>query len=162
MNTGLPPAASAPIALRCPKCAAEMTTYERSGIVVDQCRECRGIFLDRGELERLVDIESGTGWTGPRMNVPVPVDPRAFDPRYTAAGSAEVRSGGPRHGTRPHDDSRHREPRGYLPDWHAWDDDDRGDHGDSGARDDRRRDGRKSKPPRRRSILGELLEGFGD
>jgi Zn-finger nucleic acid-binding protein len=24
---------------------------------VDQCTECRGIFLDRGELERLVDAE---------------------------------------------------------------------------------------------------------
>ncbi len=34
-----------------------MRTYERSGITVDQCTECRGIFLDRGELERLVDAE---------------------------------------------------------------------------------------------------------
>jgi Zn-finger nucleic acid-binding protein len=34
-----------------------MRTYERSGITVDQCGECRGIFLDRGELERLVDAE---------------------------------------------------------------------------------------------------------
>ena len=35
-----------------------MRSYERSGIVVDQCTGCRGIFLDRGELERLVDAES--------------------------------------------------------------------------------------------------------
>jgi Zn-finger nucleic acid-binding protein len=34
-----------------------MRTYERSGVTVDQCGECRGIFLDRGELERLVDAE---------------------------------------------------------------------------------------------------------
>jgi uncharacterized protein len=34
-----------------------MRTYERNGVVVDQCSECRGIFLDRGELERLVDAE---------------------------------------------------------------------------------------------------------
>jgi Zn-finger nucleic acid-binding protein len=34
-----------------------MRTYERSSITVDQCTECRGIFLDRGELERLVDAE---------------------------------------------------------------------------------------------------------
>ena len=34
-----------------------MRTYERNGVVVDQCTECRGIFLDRGELERLVDAE---------------------------------------------------------------------------------------------------------
>ena len=37
-----------------------MRTYERNGVHVDQCTECRGIFLDRGELERLVDAE--TAW----------------------------------------------------------------------------------------------------
>jgi Zn-finger nucleic acid-binding protein len=45
-------------ALTCPKCQAEMRTYERNGIHVDQCAGCRGIFLDRGELERLIDAES--------------------------------------------------------------------------------------------------------
>ena len=43
--------------LTCPKCRGDMRTYERSGVTVDQCGECRGIFLDRGELERLVDAE---------------------------------------------------------------------------------------------------------
>jgi Zn-finger nucleic acid-binding protein len=46
------------ITLSCPKCGADMRTYERNGVVVDQCTECRGLFLDRGELERLVDAES--------------------------------------------------------------------------------------------------------
>jgi Zn-finger nucleic acid-binding protein len=45
--------------LTCPKCQGRMRTYERSGVTVDQCSECRGIFLDRGELERLVDAEQG-------------------------------------------------------------------------------------------------------
>jgi Zn-finger nucleic acid-binding protein len=45
--------------LICPKCQGNMRTYERSGVTVDQCGECRGIFLDRGELERLVDAEQG-------------------------------------------------------------------------------------------------------
>ena len=35
-----------------------MRRYERSGVIVDQCEECRGIFLDRGELERLIDAET--------------------------------------------------------------------------------------------------------
>jgi hypothetical protein len=34
-----------------------MRSYERSGVTVDQCSDCRGIFLDRGELEHLVDAE---------------------------------------------------------------------------------------------------------
>jgi Zn-finger nucleic acid-binding protein len=44
--------------LICPKCHGVMRSYERSGVTVDQCTECRGVFLDRGELERLVDAEN--------------------------------------------------------------------------------------------------------
>jgi Zn-finger nucleic acid-binding protein len=43
--------------LVCPKCESPMRSYERSGITIDQCTGCRGVFLDRGELERLVDAE---------------------------------------------------------------------------------------------------------
>lgn len=35
-----------------------MRVYERSGVTVDQCTECRGVFLDRGELERLFEAEA--------------------------------------------------------------------------------------------------------
>ena len=35
-----------------------MRSYERNGVTVDQCTECRGIFLDRGELERLTEAEN--------------------------------------------------------------------------------------------------------
>jgi Zn-finger nucleic acid-binding protein len=45
--------------LICPKCRGEMRSYERNGVLVDQCEECRGIFLDRGELEQLLDAERG-------------------------------------------------------------------------------------------------------
>ena len=41
--------------LICPKCQGEMRTYERNGVLIDQCDDCRGIFLDRGEIERLID-----------------------------------------------------------------------------------------------------------
>jgi uncharacterized protein len=44
--------------LTCPKCQGTMRSYERNGVTVDQCSECRGVFLDRGELERLIDQES--------------------------------------------------------------------------------------------------------
>ena len=48
--------------LTCPKCHGTMRTYERNGVHVDQCTDCRGIFLDRGELDRLVDAENS--WHG--------------------------------------------------------------------------------------------------
>jgi Zn-finger nucleic acid-binding protein len=47
-----------------------MRQYERSGVVVDQCGDCRGIFLDRGELERLVDAENA--WHGNQQSAPPP------------------------------------------------------------------------------------------
>lgn len=40
--------------LICPKCGGEMRTYETNEVIVDQCQECRGLFLDRGELDRLI------------------------------------------------------------------------------------------------------------
>lgn len=46
------------VELVCPKCEAAMRTYARNGITIDQCTACHGIFLDRGELERLISAES--------------------------------------------------------------------------------------------------------
>lgn len=43
--------------LICPKCRGAMRTYERSGVTVDQCEQCQGLFLDRGELERIAEAE---------------------------------------------------------------------------------------------------------
>jgi uncharacterized protein len=52
--------------LSCPKCQAPMRQYERSGVTIDRCTECGGLFLDRGELERLADAEgqynTSRGW----------------------------------------------------------------------------------------------------
>jgi hypothetical protein len=59
--------------LVCPKCQGAMRTYERNGVHVDQCTDCRGIFLDRGELERLVDAEnSWHGAAGAQQPRPAP------------------------------------------------------------------------------------------
>ena len=59
--------------MNCPKCNGEMRTYERNGIHVDQCGSCGGLFLDRGELERLTEAE-GAFYRG------APSEPR-FDER---------------------------------------------------------------------------------
>lgn len=44
--------------IECPKCFSEMRRIERSGVVIDRCTGCGGIFLDRGELEQLVQSEN--------------------------------------------------------------------------------------------------------
>ena len=67
--------------LTCPKCHGAMRTYERNGVHVDQCTECRGIFLDRGELDRLIDAENQ--WHGAaKPGAEGPGRDSGHDPRY--------------------------------------------------------------------------------
>ena len=62
--------------LVCPKCQSPMRSYERNGVTIDQCTGCRGVFLDRGELERLVDAESAFYEGGGQQAPPPPPPPR--------------------------------------------------------------------------------------
>ncbi len=77
-----------------------MRRYERSGITVDQCAECRGIFLDRGELERLVDAEAA--FHAGSAGVPAPANPTS--PAYGSPGGDRYRDERPR-------DDRYRDDR---------------------------------------------------
>ncbi|WP_092623558.1 zf-TFIIB domain-containing protein [Jiangella sp. DSM 45060] len=43
--------------MTCPKCSGQMKTYDRLGVHVEQCDNCKGIFLDKGELEQIVAAE---------------------------------------------------------------------------------------------------------
>lgn len=40
--------------LICPNCNTGMTQIQRSEIEIDICPQCRGVWLDRGELEKLL------------------------------------------------------------------------------------------------------------
>lgn len=44
--------------LTCPKCQGPMRSDKRNGVTIEQCTKCHGIFLDRGELEQLIGVES--------------------------------------------------------------------------------------------------------
>ena len=41
--------------LLCPNCNASMQNVSRSGVELDMCSQCRGVWLDRGELEKLME-----------------------------------------------------------------------------------------------------------
>lgn len=62
--------------LTCPKCHGSMRVYERSGVTVDQCTECRGIFLDRGEMEKLLDAEAAFNTSQAAPPPPPPQQPQ--------------------------------------------------------------------------------------
>jgi Zn-finger nucleic acid-binding protein len=45
------------MAMSCPSCGGTLVELERSGVHVDACRNCRGVWLDRGELDRILERE---------------------------------------------------------------------------------------------------------
>jgi uncharacterized protein len=84
--------------LLCPNDNAGMTTINRGGVEFDMCPTCRGVWLDRGELEKLMAFSREEGQaaapaqtaqpqaplqphpqTGPGQGVP----PMHYDPRYS-------------------------------------------------------------------------------
>lgn len=40
--------------LLCPNCNTSMQTVSRSGVELDMCPSCRGVWMDRGELEKVL------------------------------------------------------------------------------------------------------------
>jgi Zn-finger nucleic acid-binding protein len=40
--------------LRCPNDGSRLVELDRSGVLVDACPECRGVWLDRGELDKIL------------------------------------------------------------------------------------------------------------
>ncbi len=44
--------------MTCPSCGGELTELDRSGVRIDACRSCRGVWLDRGELDKIIEREA--------------------------------------------------------------------------------------------------------
>ena len=45
--------------MNCPNCKeVKLVLSERKGIEIDYCPECRGIWLDRGELDKIIEKSS--------------------------------------------------------------------------------------------------------
>ena len=42
----------------CPACKVELKMSDREGIEIDYCPQCRGVWLDRGELDKIVEKSS--------------------------------------------------------------------------------------------------------
>lgn len=40
--------------MNCPRCESSLSELDRDGITIDRCTGCRGVWLDRGELEKLL------------------------------------------------------------------------------------------------------------
>ena len=61
--------------MKCPTDSATLVMSERSGIEIDYCPECRGVWLDRGELDKILDRATA--------DAPAPAQPQQYaEPRY--------------------------------------------------------------------------------
>ena len=41
--------------MKCPICEIELQIAERQGVEIDYCSKCRGVWLDRGELDKIIE-----------------------------------------------------------------------------------------------------------
>lgn len=58
--------------LMCPNDNAAMQTMERAGVQFDMCPTCRGVWLDRGELEKLMTAANEEGRSAAPQAAPPP------------------------------------------------------------------------------------------
>ncbi|MBC7986795.1 MAG: zf-TFIIB domain-containing protein [Sphingomonadaceae bacterium] len=55
--------AEAVAGMLCPVCKIGLTMSDRQGVEIDFCPQCRGVWLDRGELDKIIE-RSGAGEFG--------------------------------------------------------------------------------------------------
>ncbi|MFE2069529.1 zf-TFIIB domain-containing protein [Streptomyces sp. NPDC059467] len=93
--------------MHCPKCHAPMHTYNRSGVQIEQCSGCRGIFLDYGELEALTQLEA-------QWAKPVPPAPQAYPAPPAPAWGAPHHGGGHHGGHGGHHGGHHNKSWAHM------------------------------------------------
>lgn len=52
--------------MTCPVCNVGLTMSERQGIEIDYCPQCRGVWLDRGELDKIIERAASVSQVGSR------------------------------------------------------------------------------------------------
>lgn len=45
--------------MKCPVCQLPLQITERQGVEIDYCTQCRGVWLDRGELDKILERATG-------------------------------------------------------------------------------------------------------
>ena len=66
-------------AMSCPVCRVPLVMSERQGVEIDYCPQCRGVWLDRGELDKILersaqDYAAAAPQPGPATRQPPPRD----------------------------------------------------------------------------------------
>ena len=94
--------------MTCPHCSVPLVMSERAGVEIDYCPTCRGIWLDRGELDKI--LERAAAEMAPQAAQP-PMPPQAPNPPQGAYDPRDDQ-GHHGHGYRPH----HKRKKSWLED----------------------------------------------
>jgi uncharacterized protein len=78
--------------MKCPIDSADLVMTERQGIEVDYCPKCRGVWLDRGELDKIIERSNAAS---PQPSF-VPPQPQGAPPPHHSQPDYEPRE---RHNT---------------------------------------------------------------
>jgi Zn-finger nucleic acid-binding protein len=66
--------------LMCPNCNSSMQSLKRAEVEFDMCPQCRGVWLDRGELEKILEMERASAPPQPAPQQPPPQQPMGYNP----------------------------------------------------------------------------------
>lgn len=97
--------------LLCPVCRVDLVMADKQGVEIDYCPKCRGIWLDRGEIDKIIErsLDQVGARGGPRAApYPEPAPPPAYPPQ--GYGQPQGWSGGGHghgHGGGHHDGGGH-------------------------------------------------------
>jgi uncharacterized protein len=61
--------------MKCPNDSTTLVMSERAGVEIDYCPECRGVWLDRGELDKIIDRAGPTPTSAAAPAAPAPAAP---------------------------------------------------------------------------------------
>ena len=73
--------------LLCPACRVDLVMSDRQGIEIDYCPKCRGVWLDRGELDKLIERSAGAEAQGARGQ-PYPSREPGYDSHHGGHGGS--------------------------------------------------------------------------
>jgi uncharacterized protein len=84
--------------MKCPACPdVALTMTDRQGIEIDYCPQCRGVWLDRGELDKLIERATTAAPSAAFSDSPRRQSPDFVDSDYNRHRSGH---GGSQHSTR--------------------------------------------------------------
>lgn len=66
----------------CPVDGTKLVPMERSGIEIDHCPSCRGVWLDRGELDKIIERNASAAPVASQQSHPAPAPWPEQRPRY--------------------------------------------------------------------------------